>query len=332
MGGNVTINGVSARPVAINLNTHELINEIVDGIAASFAEFHKAYLWEPVQEGEMVMLSGSTRVVYQVGSNLIYPHKTTMGDIDLMVPIHKRAMVWEWLSAIDRINERFHLVGWKETDQFILLLNDTVQGTTIQVDLEPVEFDVEGPKEWERFARSSSFEDIKMGIKGVFHKYLIRACTNKDATINKVRTARALVEEKAGRYSFSVTKGIRERYTTNDQGEKVRVNPKTATFYRDIDMLARILGVPAHRIFCFYHLANTTSLAYNETQKKNVLESFVKILWGKGAQQIYADPVRDHDAKTIAYRQLAEYYRVGDVEGLSDIKMDYYGKSGKAEV
>jgi hypothetical protein len=97
-----------------------------------------------------------------------------------------------------------------------------------QCDWEPVEADADGvPTEWAKFSRSSSMEDMEMGIKGREHKYLLRVLANMSGkediddniAVFSWKTLDEIKGDGQGIYSFSVVYGLRKKYwdTTNEE-------------------------------------------------------------------------------------------------------------------
>ena len=101
-----------------------------------------------------------------------------------------------------------------------------------QCDWEAVETDKFGrPTEFAKFSRSSSIEDIEVGVKGREHKYLLRVLANI-ASDNKVsnikllsyKTLKPVSSTEGGFFSFSVKDGLRKKFwDPNDPKERKQI-------------------------------------------------------------------------------------------------------------
>jgi len=120
--------------------------------------------------------------------------KPSVGDIDLTVPAEKIETIFDLLASLegkevvpgkiwyvgqnrkkyggDQINALFAYRQTKDADPVF-----------VQVDFESVDYAGGRPDSFAKFGHSSAWEDVKEGVKGVFHKYLLRSLTTK-STLN----------------------------------------------------------------------------------------------------------------------------------------------------
>lgn len=101
-----------------------------------------------------------------------------------------------------------------------------------QCDWEAVETDKFGrPTEFAKFSRSSSIEDIEVGVKGREHKYLLRVLANiaSDNKISNIKllsykTLKPVSSTEGGFFSFSVKDGLRKKFwNPNDPKERKQI-------------------------------------------------------------------------------------------------------------
>jgi len=153
-------------------------------------------IWDP-QERDSILSSGqafngSSEHLFNdnISDKEFIKHKPSVGDIDLTVPSEKIETLFELLGTLegseivpgkmwyigqnrqkfmgDQINALFAYRQQKKSDPIFL-----------QVDFEAVDYKSGRPDTFAKFSHSSAWEDVKEGIKGVFHKYLLRSLTTK---------------------------------------------------------------------------------------------------------------------------------------------------------
>jgi hypothetical protein len=117
----------------------------------------------------------------------ILSKKRILGDIDITVPESKIEGVFHVLASLSGpVTERISYVGKKQTeisrinDQINVIFEYTQEGKTplkIQVDFVATPYEDDKPSQFSRFFRSSDWGDIERGIKGSFHKLLLRSIT-----------------------------------------------------------------------------------------------------------------------------------------------------------
>lgn len=249
-------------------------------------------------------------------------YKPTFGDIDLTVPKEHYDTIFSLLDALTgkKINPTVSYVDKKEGiggEQINCLFTYTPKGSKpiyVQIDFEFVDYQKGKPDEFAKFGHSSSWEDTKSSVKGVFHKYMLRCLATvvsiqKDVVlltrtsplepIEKIKVSK--VTEPVRLLSFSVDRGLRTKFTQqfHADGSPVLVNGMRA--YKEIptgdDVKTR---------------AGIFTLLFGiepEGNELTLLDSFVGIL------QLLADHFDDN--------QIEEVY-------LDFIKHKLYGKEGQA--
>jgi hypothetical protein len=179
-------------------------------------------------------------------------YKPVVGDIDITIPGEKLESLHTLLDTLQgsQLTSRVKYVGQKPSishDQinavFAYAFDESERPLNIQIDFEAVGYENSGPSEFVKFARSSEWPDIKGGVKGVFHKYLLRCLATvlskqEDVVLltpaspleppEKVKISK--VTDPVHLLSFSVDKGLRTSAAQQflPSGEPLLINGKRA--------------------------------------------------------------------------------------------------------
>lgn len=137
------------------------------------------------------IFNGSTSYIMspEYSDEEIVRYKQIAGDLDVMVPREKGANLYETMERFEKkeIVPGATYMGTNaktktklgNTMICVIVMEFTTKKGKIripsQVDFELSDFVEDVPTEWAHFSHSSSFADVKAGVKGVHHKYLLRA-------------------------------------------------------------------------------------------------------------------------------------------------------------
>mgnify|MGYP005637346595 FL=1 len=187
--------------------------------------------------------SGSSSVMFdpRVEGKDISDVKEEAGDIDVQMPLTNIPDLFAFLHEIEgqEIMPGVTYIG--NNDKSAKAADDQIHGIFaydaglenpifVQIDFEGVDFEDDQPEEFVQFGRSSSFSDMKRGLKGVGHKYLLmnlaRASSQKpgmkiakgSATIEKLsqnlekQLSRSKKHQSPSTLAFSVRKGMRDKF------------------------------------------------------------------------------------------------------------------------
>ena len=325
-GGNVQLDGQDAE--RIDLTKHERtairekIGKALAAINAGFKKFAGKPIWKPELEKSKKFLSGSAFHFFndKIDDKTFTKHKPSVGDIDTQVPKELEAELNDFLTkSKGKTFGPVTLIGHKTTaGQHITLWKLADPGINIQIDLEMVDFENGDPTEWAQFSHSSAWEDMTKGVKGVAHKYLMRALDApklKDIVL-KAKTARGSDKEvKSSETAFSVTHGMRTKLkpVIGDDGKQVMVNGKPA--YHELSTaeskgttnLAEIFGGyfgkkptadDLKKLGSFTGLIELIKANFKKAEQQKIADGFARTLWGPGAQGLYrGDPKKDAEEK-----------------------------------
>ena len=298
---------------------------------------------------DLEVFNGSTSYVMDLSitDEDIIKYKPTVGDIDIMVPVEHKELLWNYLDSIEGV-EVIHGVEYAGCNKptissignqintvFIFSINNIK--IPVQVDFELVEFIDGHPSEWAKFSHSSSFDDAKLNIKAVHHKFLIRslvggASYRDDIIISTPKSTPdniTLTKSKDHLYprmlKFSVDRGIRVAYEPLLLGNEsiIMENKKVfrplstaeSTFVTDIEEIFKLSFQQAEcskqdvELFnSFNGVIKLMKTHFNAQQIKDTTERYIELLWGfdsqRGQELERSDPSSDYDIKKTGY----EYY------------------------
>jgi hypothetical protein len=255
--------------------------------------------------------------------------KPTLGDFDVQIPKEHRNKLNEFLRPGDT-HGKFKVVHVRtHGNQTHAIVQHQETGKHHQIDFEPVEYDekTQEPTQFEQIAHGSHFEDMKNGLKGVHHKYLLQSVLSAQSTPGIISSmkgrgkARAEVQEQ-GDYSpntFSVDKGLRQKWEQVGHHESglpiVREKkPADSEYTKDIPTIYKTMfgrhGSPEdHKdLESFDGLVNQIKKHIPQEHHRKIVRSFVNKLWHESAQASSIDPETDKKSKDAAYERLKLHF------------------------
>lgn len=354
MGGNVIIDDTAADRIELkSINRKAVVKEIDAGLNAISKHFeaeHGLPLWGDALLKSKDFLSGSSLHLFDlrnISDDDFIKHKPTVGDIDTQVDGNMKPLIDKFLKnlpAETKVGPLVYVGAKQSGSQFITLWTVPEFGITVQIDMELVDFHFGKPTPWSSFSHGSAWEDLKLGIKGVFQKYLLRAFqarTAKDVIIQP-KTLRG--KEKVIRKSelaFSL-KGLRVRMTPvlNDIGEQVfkngmpvytEIDSTTAEYITDLDVLfasffrTKGSGAEVAMMGSFAGLVDLMSKYMAKIEQKQVVDGFANVMFAKGAQGLVrGDPKADYNTKMIAFKYIVSKLGIGRIEDYQPMINEYY--------
>ena len=357
-GGNVQIGPHSAERInLVKIPRNKIvpvIDELLHAVNNSFNAKFKTPLWSPALIQKKEFLSGSAFHFLNPGipDEKFVKHKPSVGDIDTMVDEKKREQVELYLNSVT--NKQIgpaKLLGFKPNpggDQFITLWEFSEPPIKIQIDLELVPFDELGPTTWSKFSHSSAWEDLEAGIKGVFHKYLLRAFTTNTLKDRLVQMKTKLKPVKSTDIAFAVTGGMRQKYEPVLDGGKQKVvdglpvfkeiPAKDSTYINSAEgMFELIFGKPPvggeeKLLGSFMGGLQLANKYLDAAHKKLLLDGFVNTLYGQTAQELYkGDPEQDKAEKEVALNTMLKALGMKADASIEQQKNAFYSNYKMAE-
>lgn len=328
--GNVLIyNGKEAIPKPLIVKNTEFADLIIQTMKQINKEHLRKYNFLVWKENLLSYFVGSSYVIFR---NDLLNVKNTFGDIDILVPNHFKH---SFRDVIENIKTPIQFVGHNRYNQENPTSFNCVydyNGNLFQIDFL---FEDEKLFDWHRFSKSSHEDDLKEGIKGVFHKYLLMALTrNIEKIQGKLLTPKSSLENPKfsknqpavmNAYTFSVQYGIRTKYQKVGEldGENL-VKIVYSEPINNIDDICEILGLKRHEVTNYVSIATYMPILDNY---EDIVLDFIDKLWSPNAQPLYRnDWERDLKEKTRALRYL---YKEGRLDSFIDKSiMEYYGVNG----
>lgn len=311
MGGNIKFEDEEAEQIDLKkYSRDEIVPKLKKSLASISLKFKQEFNQELLSKEAFdsnQFLSGSAFHFFSLESiptKTFIKYKDSLGDIDTQVDYSLSDNLEKFLDSSLGDKEKFYqlvLKGFKRTsNQFITLWTFSLNSNksiNIQIDMEMVEFTKdEVPSEWAIFSHSSSWADMKLGIKGVFHKLLLRALTNKDDNKFIVRMKTKDKEVKSNLWSFSVAKGLREKYIYFKEGNYYKeIKPEDSTYITDLYKIFSILfsSKPSKADLkdfnSFSGLLSLMKRKLNPEQINKTIQNFADLLLGKKEQFMYKD-------------------------------------------
>ncbi len=334
-GGNLRLpSGEEAGQIDLKVHDRKFIvpvlNNLLHNINNSYASTFKAPLWSPELLKSRKFLSGSS--LHFFNTNLSDEEflrvKPKVGDIDTQIDRDSKEQVSSWLGNLVKKsvgNARF--LGFESgNEQYSTLWELSNPPIKVQIDLEFVEFDKGEPTAWSQFSHSSDWQDLSAGIKGVFHKYLMRAFTTNTLKKRYVQTKTGKIQAKpiiSTDIAFAVASGkgggMRQKYepaldTRTGQplikdGIPVykEIPVAQSEYINDVDQMFELIfgrapkGDDAKKLWSFTGGVELANRYLDNDAKEKLAKGFIFTLYGPNAQGLYrSDPGRDRAEKQIA--------------------------------
>lgn len=286
--------------------------------------------------------------------------KKFIGDVDIGVPLEKMDSLHRTLVNLEEksVTPEFVYVGQNRASFSGKKLNSIFYyvrcGKFLQVDFEGMKFVNGSPEPYVRFMRSSPWRDVKEGLKGLAHKYLL-ACiskavsykhnivvlTDKSPLHPKEKIKTKLLDELPHSLTFS-KEGLRDKLKSQTRmGYPVMVEGKYA--YKEIPKNESVFELDLKKIFKrlfgrdpsendmkdFESYHGTLDLCCRYLSKgkiESIYEHMINVkLWGKGQALSRDSTEDDKDVKEmIIYTMESKFpYLVGNLP-LEKIMEDYY--------
>lgn len=354
MGGNVQIGDVSAERIDLKrLNRSAVVAAVENGLRGINNHFKKQHgfpIWADRVLTSKGFLSGSALHFFdlnKISDEEFAKNKPTVGDIDTQVDMLLKGQVENMLLRLvpgTNLNGLVY-VGYKASgEQLITLWNLAAFNINVQVDLELVPYKDDVPTEWSAFAHSSSWDDIKNGIKGVFQKYAIQSLVAPKmlTMIQKAKTSRGKDKIMTrGTHSFSVSHGVIEKMVPVTDTEGKHIHHDGVPEYKELGTNESKGTTDLRQIFIHYFgkepsASELTKFAsfigiielvkthFSKDEWVKIADLFSDKLWEKGAQGLYrGNPAEDMREKMVAMRYMADKFGI-DVSKYDAKINDYY--------
>jgi len=359
-GGEAEFSSGKADKILMSKHDRDVVTK---KIKDSLKDFNEKYakemgskLWDDKAITDGDIFSGSTKAFMSsdIQTSDFVKHKEIVSDIDVQVDENAKVTLATFLEKSK--NKKFQnsiLTDWKASplgDQHLALFKLDNPSLFFQIDFELVDFKDGRPTKFSTFSRSSEWVDIKEGVKGVFHKWLISSLTRRSKNDVIILKGKKETPEKVSISSlaFSVSKGLRDKLEPVMDGSKQKMidglpvfkelPTAKSTYTKDLEVIfTRIIGVEPksgdmEKFGSFMGIISLINM-YLSKEKSVIFDRFFEFLFEpKVAQMITKDSKEDRRIKTIALSKLVDGLKLNvDQVELEKKITAYYGGTMKED-
>jgi len=373
-GGNLVVNNIEAQKIDMTKSGRKEFREksisLFKHINKLYKNKYKDYLWvneKNLESGKM--FNGSTSFIFDpsIPDEEVLKYKTKSGDIDIIIPKEKSGNLWKLLEEYkDKdIMPGIKYIGSNRTSEAKLgnqinsiFMVDFENGykVPLQVDFEMLEVDATGnPDEFSRFSHSSSFEDARLGMKGVNHKYVLISLagaatfkSNVYVVTNSSTPLKYKIRVKAGKpmteftnAKFSVDKGLRFAYTEQDwQIDGIPVfkeeSSEKSSYTQNLEeIFTFIFGKKPSKsdmknMWSFKGIIELMKKYLSKQQIQKTYERLFERCWGSYAQELERDSAEiDFQIKDSMMQYMEKKFNIKRNEGKVKKYYEKYGTRRK---
>lgn len=366
-GGNLKLpSGDEAGQIDLKVHDRKFIvpvlNNVLSNINNSFAQSAGTSLWLPQLLQNRKFLSGSSLHFFDtnIPDEEFVRVKPLVGDIDTQVDKDLKDQLTAWLDSVKgKATGPATLLGYAlGNEQYSSLWQLNNPPIKVQIDLEFVDYDKGEPTSWSQFSHSSSWEDLGVGIKGVFHKYLMRAFTTNTLKQRYIMTKTGKIQAKpvnSTDIAFAASSGkgggMRQKYEPvmdTDTGQQLEkdgipvfkeIPVNQSKYVNEIDsMFEMIFGRPpkgddAKKLWSFTGGVDLANKYLDDDAKDKLANGFILTLFGPQGQGLYrGNPERDKKEKMIALDYLIQNLGASDnIIKDAEVQADNYYAKYKTE-
>ena len=353
-GGNLSIGDKKADEIDLKVHNRTfmvgLLDKLLNDIDRAFKARTKTPMWSPELLKNKQFLGGSSLHFFNtkgISDEEFAKNKPKVGDIDTQIDKNLEGQVEEFLTSITnkKIGDAVFLGFSRGNEQYNGLFEFENPPVKIQIDFEFGKYNPETntPDDWYRFSHSSDWEDVKAGIKGVFHKYIYRALAKaapsekyiaKMAGAGKNKKMTITGPTSDSNFSFAVASsqggGARAKYKPYidpETGQPKEINgvpvmeplsPKDSEYIQDLGKQFELFfgtapnGDDSQLQQSFLGTLDLVNKYLDTNAKQTAVTEFLDIVFEPGAQMITAnDPVRDREIKFAAVDAMLEKLKLG---------------------
>ena len=353
-GGNLSIGDKKADEIDLKVHNRTfmvgLLDKLLNDIDRAFTARTKTPMWSPELLRSKQFLGGSSLHFFNtkgISDEEFAKNKPKVGDIDTQIDKNLEGQVEEFLTSITnkKIGDAVFLGFSRGNEQYNGLFEFENPPVKIQIDFEFGKYNPEtnAPDDWYRFSHSSDWEDVKAGIKGVFHKYIYRALAKaapsekyiaKMAGAGKNKKMTITGPTSDSNFSFAVASsqggGARAKYKPYidpETGQPKEINgvpvmeplsSKDSEYIQDLGKQFELFfgtspnGDDSQLQQSFLGTLDLMNKYLDTNAKQTAVTEFLDIVFEPGAQMITAnDPVRDREIKFAAVDAMLEKLKLG---------------------
>lgn len=377
-GGNVIVQDKSGKNIPAEkidlskFNRNKFTSDMIKAFENLNKMFEKKYgypIWKTTQILKTgFAFNGSAQAFFDptIPDELFKEVKPKVGDIDLTVPQDLKKPIWEILQKLKgkKLAPNVTYVGDNRPNyspnnhqiNAVVEYNDGKNKLYAQVDFELTPYDGRSgkPNEFTKFAHSSDWNDMKEGLKGVHHKYLLRAIAGGSSMRDDILvvTDKATPEKPTLKklhdfprmLKFSVDRGIRTAYEPQflPSGKPWLIDKKhvykelptsDSKFETTVEGMFKILFAEPQgkkdlqEMWSFVGILRLMKQYHNKSQVEQTLMRLADMYFGKRAQGFERNnPDLDRAIKEAGWNMAVKHfpYMKSIQPKVEKMKKDYY--------
>lgn len=315
MGGNVTIDGVSAEPLDIREISSTRAALVIGQLLTDISWHYTSKMYSDLWVGGLWIyhVSGSTAHLFNpdISMEELVKFKPVFGDIDMQIDRNKAENFVLHLKTIDLPDCSY--LGHKQSGNTVVTLWNMhrLNGLKLQIDFELVDYYAGLATPWCKMMYSSDWGDVQAGFKGVAHKFLLRALNAVDLMEREIKSKRGVIKKvKSSEHAISA-RGLRRKLLRADGNYWEELPAKGAEYITDPVTVFKHYFVHApskEELEQFSSFVGLCELVWNNFTpviKKNIYKGFVYSLTNEKAQ----DFCKDSEDSDLMKARMINYVR-----------------------
>ncbi len=330
MGGNVHFGDQKTVPIKIEKrdSRREDVHHFLHSVNKTTG--HQLFGKDEKALHSLSAYSGSSRHMMDknISSHDLGKVKKTFGDVDVQVPHHSEEHLVKHLTPGSK-HGKFTVMGLKKIGAQHSAVVKHDDGEHHQIDFEYKDYEHNEPTKFAQWSQNSHMHDMKHGLKGVHHKFLVQSIASADAKHGVIETVgKKSTKHEEGEirdHTFSVAHGFRAKHypVKNEDGSHKHVGdkpvysehkPGSVPYDRDLHSIHhKLFGkkpspVDIDSLHSFHGTVGLIKKHLNPDQHKKVVHSFVNKMYGKQAQRLDKDVDADIKSKDHVINHLAKHF------------------------
>ncbi len=285
------------------------LQDFLKNLNNSYFSVSGNYAWDESILDDNQIFSGSTRLFFEKDFDVFTDYKKSLGDIDIIID---KALTTPFTTFIEGsvgntfLTTKIKSVRKSQGQVHILVDIPCLDIVDLQIDFEFNSFENGKPTEFSVFSHYSSWDDLTLGIKGVFNKLLLRAIassfTCKGITVVSKKTGKPVKaplnsDGSLSFMTFYVSGGLRDKYAPylDSMNNQIEVDGKPAFIElstseskyleNPTDIFAKLFWnnpspADVSSLYSFIKLAKTLYKFYDKPFNSFVLNKFIELCFG----------------------------------------------------
>jgi len=316
---------------------HDALSQMSDEHAQKTGQHIFGPNHEALNDRSAFMGSSNAFMDPKISNKEFAQHKPKVGDVDIAIPEEHTGTLADQLKPGKKYG-KYTFIGGKKSGTQNLGLFRHDDGRVQQIDMEPATYENGRPSEWNQFAHGSDWGDVKSGIKGAFHKLLLRSVTAAQGTNGIVRNKKGDTRKFIPNHSFSVDRGMRPSHAQigQENGDTIyrEMTPKESQYDTSLPSIyGKMFGKAPEpsdmKTFGSYHgVLDSMKKHLNPEQQSRVADRYVRTIYEPGSQLIDNDHAEDQKMKdkTLDYMRtkFPDHFTPAKEAEIENMKQDYY--------